>query len=345
MPTYVLVTGGAGYIGSHTCKALHRAGYVPVTYDDFSTGHRHAVRWGPVIEGDIADTRRLCDVFRRFPIAGVIHLAGRSVVADSITDPAEYFGINVGGTLALLEAMRRAGVHRIVFSSTCAVYGEPLCLPIPETHPRRPASPYAESKRTVEQVLHWYGLSYGLQRAVLRYANAAGADPEGELGEQHVPETHLIPLLIEAVMGKRGPVTVFGTDHPTRDGTAIRDYVHVQDLARAHLLALERLMSGCDELVVNLGTGEGHTVREVIRTVEQVTGRALIQIEAGRRDGDPSILVADPTRARQILSWAPALSDLETIVRSAWDFACTAAGRQHPQPARGLAQPNLISVA
>ena len=322
MPTSILVTGGAGYIGSHACKALARAGYRPVTYDSLVLGHREAVKWGPLVQADLADAERLADSFRRYDIAAVMHFAGFIAVGESVVDPGRYFRNNVMNTLVLLESMQAQGLQRIVFSSTAAVYGLPDTDSIPESAPQQPVNPYGESKLMVERMLQWYGSAHGFTHATLRYFNAAGADPEGEIGEDHQPETHLIPLVLEAALGNRAQIDVFGTDYQTPDGTAIRDFIHVQDLAEAHVKALDRLLAGGLSLTLNLGTGVGHTVREVIAAAERITGHRIPRREGPRRPGDPPVLVADASRAREVLGWTPALSDLDTIIRTAWAWHC-----------------------
>jgi UDP-arabinose 4-epimerase len=316
----ILVTGGAGYIGSQTSKALARAQYVAVTYDNLSTGHQWAVRWGPFVQGDIADHHRLVQTMREYAIDAVIHFAASAYVGDSIRHPAEYFQNNAVNSVTLMNAMREAGTRRIIFSSSCATYGIPRRIPISERHPQNPINPYGESKRFVERVLQWYGLAYGLQWVALRYFNAAGADPDGELGETHDPETHLIPLVIQAAMGMAPPVEVKGSDYPTPDGTAVRDYVHVMDLADAHILALEYLLNGGTSMAINLGTGRGYSVRDVIHVVERVGGQPVPFYEAGRREGDPVSLVAKTTLGHRVLGWTPRYSDLDGIVRTAWNW-------------------------
>ncbi len=318
MSETILVTGGAGYIGSHACKALARAGYRPITYDSLVHGHREAVRWGPLVEADLADAARLADTLKRFEVTAVLHFAAFAYVGESVGQPGRYFRNNVANTLTLLEAMRTSAVRHIVFSSTCATYGVPEQVPIPEGAPQRPVNPYGESKLMVERMLHWYGGAHGFTHAVLRYFNAAGADPEGDIGEDHDPETHLIPLVLQAALGERAHIDVLGTDYPTADGTAVRDYIHVQDLAEAHVKALDLLLKGGLSITVNLGTGAGHSVREVIAAAERVTGRRVPRREAPRRFGDPPVLVADPTRASELLGWKPKLSDLDTILKTAW---------------------------
>ena len=320
MSQAVLVTGGAGYIGSHACKALAGAGFQPVVFDNLSRGHREAVRWGPLVEGDLADRQRLCAALIEHKVEAVMHFAAYAYVGESVTDPALYYRNNLGGTLSLLEAMREAGIGEIVFSSTCATYGIPDGVPIREDAPQRPVNPYGETKLAIERALHWYAAAYGLRSVSLRYFNAAGADPEGEIGEHHEPETHLVPLVLQAALGQRPHIDIFGTDYPTPDGTAIRDYVHVRDLAIAHLRALERLRGGGGSAAVNLGTGQGHSVREVIAAAELASGRKVPARAAPRRPGDPPALVADPSLAGEILGWHPQHSDLDTIIRTslAW---------------------------
>jgi UDP-arabinose 4-epimerase len=313
----ILVTGGAGYVGSHACKALAAAGYRPVVYDSLSRGHRGAVKWGPLIEGDLHERDRLTEAMRAHRIEAVMHFAAFAYVGESVSRPELYYRNNVVGTLSLLDAMREAGVDRIVFSSTCAVYGTPETVPIRETTAKAPLNPYGDTKLAIERALHWYGAAHGLRYAALRYFNAAGADPDDEIGENHDPETHLIPLVLRAALGRGETLRIFGTDYPTRDGTAIRDYIHVTDLADAHVRALRRLAQGGDSIELNLGTGSGHSVREVVAAVERVTGRSVKRNEAPRRPGDPPELVADAALARERLGWRPRYSDLDTIVRTA----------------------------
>ena len=317
MSQSILVTGGAGYVGSHACKALAAAGYVPVVYDNLSRGHREAVRWGPLVEGDLHDWARLTAAFRAHSIGAVMHFAAFAYVGESVSDPEKYYRNNVGGTLALLAAMREAGVGQIVFSSTCAVYGVPEALPIRETTAKAPLNPYGDTKLAIERALHWYAAASRMRYMALRYFNAAGADPLCEIGEAHEPETHLIPLVLRAALGTGDPVQIFGTDYPTPDGTAIRDYVHVSDLADAHVRALGDLAAGGDSAALNLGTGSGCSVREVIAAVERISGRTVPRREADRRPGDPPELVADPALARSRLGWQPRHSDLDTIIATA----------------------------
>jgi UDP-glucose-4-epimerase GalE len=318
MAKNILVTGGAGYIGSHTAKALARAGYRPVTYDSLVYGHRHAVKWGPFVEGDIADTAKLERVIKEEAIDAVVHFAAFAYVGESVTKPEIYFQNNVVGSLSLLDAMRHTNVKPIVFSSTCATYGMPDRMPITEETLQRPINPYGETKLMIERALAWYGPAHDIRSVSLRYFNACGADPEGEIGEEHDPETHLIPLILDAALGKRAAIDVYGTDYPTPDGTAVRDYIHVQDLAEAHVKALAYLFEGGETTQVNLGTGTGNSVREVIDAVERVTGRSVPRREVARRAGDPPELVADPTKANRLLGWKPAMSDIDSIIRTAW---------------------------
>ena len=317
MSQSILVTGGAGYVGAHACKALAAAGYRPVVYDNLSRGHREAVRWGPLVEGNLHDSARLAEALRTHQITGVMHFAAFAYVGESMADPENYYWNNVGGTLALLAAMRDARIATIVFSSTCAIYGIPQRVPIGETTATAPLNPYGDTKLAVERMLHWYAGAYGLRYAALRYFNAAGADPDAEIGEDHDPETHLIPLVLRAALGRGDPISIFGTDYPTRDGTAIRDYIHVSDLADAHLRALGHLAAGGENAALNLGTGRGHSVREVIAAVERISGRPVPRREVARRPGDPPELVADATLARSRLGWQPRHSDLDTIIATA----------------------------
>jgi UDP-glucose-4-epimerase GalE len=314
----VLVTGGAGYIGSHAAKGLARSGFEPVVLDNFSTGHRHAVKWGPVIEGDLADAGLVRRALTDQGIGAILHFAASAYVGESMESPRKYFRNNVANTLNLLEAAMDAGVGYLVFSSSCATYGIPERTPIPEGHSQRPINPYGESKLMVERILRWYGEAYGLSWMALRYFNAAGADPDGELAEEHSPETHLIPLAIHAALGQHRSLSVYGADYPTPDGTAIRDYIHVTDLADAHVLALEHLLAGGESSPLNLGTGKGTSVREICLAVSRVTGRPVPVQEAGRRPGDPPALVAEASRGGEVLGWQPQYSDLETIIETAW---------------------------
>lgn len=316
--TSIIVTGGAGYIGSHACKALALAGFTPVTVDNLERGFREAVRWGPLEVADIADRARMAEIFRAHRPAAVMHFAAHAYVGESVADPLLYYRNNTAGSLGLIEAMLAAGVDRLVFSSTCATYGPPRSLPIDETHPQAPINPYGHSKLMVERIIKDAEAASPLKSVILRYFNAAGADPDGEIGENHDPETHLIPLAIDAALGRTGPLTVFGDDYDTADGTCVRDYIHVSDLADAHVLALRHLLDGGDPLVLNLGNGAGFSVRAVIAATEAATGNRVPVKMGPRRPGDPAQLVADNAKAREILGWDPKRPDLTTQVADAW---------------------------
>lgn len=318
MDERVLVTGGAGYIGSHTCKALAAAGREPVTYDDLERGSREAVRWGPLEVGDLRDRARLEQVLDRHEPTAVIHFAALAYVGESMQDPGRYYDNNVGGTVSLLEACRGRGIDRVVFSSTCATYGEPSRVPIPDDHLQEPVNPYGASKLMVERILADYDTVHGVRSVSLRYFNAGGADPGGELGECHDPETHLIPLVLATAAGDRPHLDLFGDDYPTPDGTCVRDYVHVSDLADAHVRALQHLDGGGASTACNLGTGRGVSVREVVAQVERTTGREVTVRVRSRRPGDPPELVADIGGAARLLGWTPGRSDIATIVDDAW---------------------------
>ena len=316
----VLVAGGAGYIGSHTCKALAAAGFTPVVYDDLSSGHRRAVRWGPLEIGDIRDPVRLAEVMMRYRPAAVLHFAAVIAVGESVVDPGKYYRTNVAGSIALLEAMRAHGIGTLVFSSTAAVYGVPQRQPIDEGQPRAPVNPYGWSKAMVEQMLADHAVAHGLRWAALRYFNACGADPEGETGEAHDPEYHLIPRALMAAAGRLPHLDLFGTDYPTPDGTCIRDYIHVGDLAAAHVAALRHLLGGGASLAANLGVGHGFSVREVIAAVQAATGRTVPVRFGPRREGDSPELVADPGLARRVLGFAPRVTSLAEMVGTAWNW-------------------------
>lgn len=316
--TPILVAGGAGYIGSHTCKALAQAGYLPITLDSLVMGHAEAVKWGPFHQGDIRDKALVRELVGRYGVKGAVHFAAHSLVGESTRDPAKYYDNNVGAGLAFVSALVEAGVDALVFSSTAAVYGVPQFSPIPEEHALDPINPYGASKLAFEQALRWIEAAHGLRTTVLRYFNAAGADPDGETGELHEPETHLIPLLCRAVLGDGPPLTVFGADYDTIDGTAVRDYVHVSDLADAHVLALKRLLEGGCSLTLNLGAGEGATVLQIIQAAEQATGRPVPYKMGPRREGDPVSLVANTHLARTELGWRPKRSDLQTMIADAF---------------------------
>lgn len=316
----ILVTGGAGYIGSHTCKALARAGYTPITYDNLVYGHRWAVKWGPLEVGDLSDRRKLDAVIEKYNPEAVIHFAAYAYVGESIENPGKYYRNNIGGTLNILEAMKDHGISNIVFSSTCSTYGLPKTLPIPEDHSQNPINPYGSSKLMVERILKDFAYAHGIRYVSLRYFNAAGADPDAEIGEDHEPETHLIPLVLDVALGKRNNIKIFGTDYETPDGTCIRDYIHVTDLAEAHLLALDYHRNNEKSNVFNLGNGNGFSVREVIETAEKITKREIKSIDWPRRPGDPPVLVGSSEKAKKVLGWAPVYDNLESIIKTAWKW-------------------------
>ena len=316
----ILVTGGAGYIGSHTVQMLLEQGHEVTVVDNLSKGHRHNVPAKLLYKLDINDTNALAELMRQVRCEAVIHFAAFIAVGESMREPARYFANNVGGSLSLLTAMVETGVKHMVFSSTAAVYGDPPSSPILETFPIQPVSPYGESKVMVETLLRWFDRIHGLTSVCLRYFNACGADPEGRLGEEHEPETHLIPLLLRAAITGQ-PVTIFGNDYDTPDGTCVRDYIHVNDLAQAHILALDYLLAGGASDQCNVGTSAGHTVLEMIRAVEEVSGKKVPYALGPRREGDAPSLVADATKLRNKLGWEPRYADLKTIIEHAWNFA------------------------
>lgn len=322
MSEAVLVLGGAGYIGSHALKVLSSAGHDVLVVDDLSNGHRDAARFGDLSVASIADSATLVNLCQEHGIKQVLHFAAFMEVGESVRDPAKYYENNVINSKRLLDALVEAGVTSIVFSSTAAVYGNPIQDCITEDHPKAPINPYGRTKLAVEWMLQDYAQAYGIKTAALRYFNAAGADPDGELGERHDPETHLLPLVLQAASGRCKDIAIFGDDYDTRDGTCVRDFIHVTDLADAHLRALDYLASqpaGTSE-VFNLGNGNGFTVREVIETAEHVVGHEIPKRVEARRAGDPAVLVADSTKAREVLGWKPKYADLETIVRHAWEW-------------------------
>ncbi|MBD1824003.1 UDP-glucose 4-epimerase GalE [Cyanobacteria bacterium FACHB-DQ100] len=317
----VLVTGGAGYIGSHAVLALQNAGYEVVVFDNLVYGHRdivESVLKVELIEGDTNDRELLDQVFASRPFSAVMHFAAYAYVGESVTQPGKYYHNNVVGTLTLLEAMVAAGIKRFVFSSTCATYGVPQVVPIPEDHPQDPINPYGATKLMVERMLADFDPAYDFKSVAFRYFNAAGADPEGRLGEDHQPETHLIPLILMTALGQRDSISIYGTDYPTPDGTCIRDYIHVTDLAEAHVLGLDYLLKGGDSQLFNLGNGNGFSVREVIEAARKVTGKPIPAIECDRRPGDPPALVGSAEKARSMLGWNPQYADIETILTHAW---------------------------
>ncbi len=328
--TRVLVTGGAGYVGSHTAKALAASGIVPIVYDSLEAGRSDFVRWGPLVRGDVLDRAALVAAIRAHAPAAILHFAGRIAVGESVVRPDLHYRTNVGGTLAILEAMRETDVRTIIFSSSAAVYGTPTTVPIREDSAITPLSPYGHSKATAEVMIRDFSAAFGLQWLALRYFNAAGADPDGELGEQHEPETHAVPLAILAAMG-HGTFRVFGNDYATPDGTALRDYVHVSDLADAHVLGLRHLNQGGASAAVNLGGERARSVREIITAVESFSGRRVPISDCARRPGDPPELLADIGVARRLLRWRPTRSDLSVIVETAWQWHARTA--THPSQA------------
>ncbi len=316
----ILVPGGAGYIGAHIVKELLHAGHHVITLDNLSTGHRDLVTGGLFIEGSLKNTALLDNIFSEFQIDAVMHFAAFSLVGESVELPLKYYQNNMAGTVNLLDSMQRHEVRRFIFSSSAAVYGEPENIPITEEHPCEPTNPYGKTKHFVEQILKDCDSAYNLRYVSLRYFNAAGADASGKIGERHTPESHLIPLILKTAAGKRENIRIFGTDYPTPDGTCVRDYIHVSDLAQAHLLALNALLHGGRSAVYNLGNNRGHSVREVIKIARKVTGRPISVIEAERRLGDPAILVASSDKIRKELGWKPRYEDLETIIRTAGEL-------------------------
>ncbi|MFG1279758.1 UDP-glucose 4-epimerase GalE [Xanthobacter autotrophicus] len=317
--TPVLVVGGAGYIGSHTCLELSRRGFLPIVYDNLSNGHEEFVRWGPLEVGDIRDRARLGEVLAKYRPETVLHFAALIEVGQSVVEPMAFYENNVIGTLTLLSALMEAGVGTFVFSSTCATYGLPIALPMDEQHPQEPINPYGRTKWIIEQALKDLGLHAGFRSVILRYFNAAGADAEGRIGEWHKPETHAVPLAIEAALGQRAGFKVFGSDYETRDGTCLRDYIHVEDLADAHVRAVEYLLQGGCSDQFNLGTGTGTTVKELLGAIEAVSARSFPVEYVGRRDGDSPVLVANNDKARTVLGWTPS-RDLGQIIQSAWHW-------------------------
>lgn len=314
----ILIAGGAGYIGAHVNKLLNQHGYNTVVFDNLVYGHLSFVQWGDFVLGDLADRDQIRLCFRQYPIKAVMHFSAFAYVGESVTDPAKYYRNNVMNTLNLLDIMREFNVSDIIFSSTCSTYGMPRCIPITEDHPQSPINPYGWSKFMIERILKDYDSAYGIKYVNLRYFNAAGADPDAEVGERHDPETHLIPLVLDVAAGKRPDVKIFGTDYETPDGTCIRDYIHVTDLSEAHILALNYISSGGPSDSFNLGNGKGFSVRDVIRSAEKVTGRAIKYAETNRRVGDPPVLVGSARKAKEILDWRPRLADLTNIIQTAW---------------------------
>ena len=317
---HILVTGGAGYIGSHACKALAQAGYIPVSFDNLIYGHEWAVKWGPFERGDILNKQRLDEVIKKYKPEAVMHFAAFAYVGESVTEPAKYYENNLIGSLNLLETMRQNQFNKFVFSSTCATYGVPTQIPISEDHPQAPINPYGRTKLMIEWGLQDYCAAYDMRAVSLRYFNAAGADPEGETGEDHDPETHLIPLVLDAALGKRPSIQIYGDDYDTPDGTCIRDYIHVTDLADAHASALEFMESNAGFHAYNLGNGNGFSVKQVIEAAANVIGKKIPVEIVDRRAGDPSVLVGDAKRINRDLDWEPKYTDLEQIIQTAWDW-------------------------
>jgi len=316
----VLVTGGAGYIGSHVVKELDKKGYPVIVYDNLIYGHKELVKWGDFVLGDLADIKQMRLVFKKFPIKAVMHFSAYAYVGESVENPAIYYFNNVSNTINLLNVMREFDVKYFIFSSTCATYGYPKEIPMTEKHVQKPINPYGRSKLMVEHILSDFSTAYGLKYVSLRYFNAAGADPDIEIGEWHEPETHLIPLVLDVAMGKRDHIKIFGTDYNTEDGTCVRDYIHVTDITTAHILALEYLFNGGNSDVFNLGNGNGFSVKEVIEAVKMVAGKMINVVEWYRRPGDPKILIGDYTKAKNILKWQQQYNDLSRIIETAWEW-------------------------
>ena len=316
----ILVIGGAGYIGSYMCKYLAKRGYQPIVLDNLIYGHREAVRWGPFFEGSMADQDLLNRIFFEYEIAAIMHFAAFCYVGESINEPAKYYHNNVAETIGLLEMMVKKNIPNFIFSSSCATYGEPVEIPITEQHPQNPINPYGRSKLMVEQILRDFSNAYDLKYVSLRYFNAAGADPDGELGEDHIPETHIIPLVLQTALGQREIFRIFGDDYPTRDGTCVRDYIHIDDLAQAHLLALERLIDNVGGGEYNLGNGNGYSVREVIEIARKITGKPIDTEVDKRRIGDPAVLIGSSEKAIKELGWRPQFSDPDIIIEGAWKW-------------------------
>lgn len=316
----VIVTGGAGYVGAHACKALKREGYNVVVFDNFGCGHRDFIKWGEYLEGDLLDVNSIDSVFKKYRPDAVMHFAAYAYVGESVEDPSKYYRNNVVGTLNLLDAMKAKGVKYFIFSSTCAVYGVPEVIPLKEDHHLMPINPYGATKAVIERMLNDFDVAYGIKSVSLRYFNAAAADPDCEIGEDHTPETHLIPLVLDAASGRRPHITIFGTDYETPDSTCIRDYVHVADLADVHVKALEYLLSGGKTDVFNIGSGKGYSVREVIEAAKHITGKQIPVMEGARRPGDPPALVSSSEKAEKVFSWKPRYNNIEVIIKHAWQW-------------------------
>lgn len=340
----ILVTGGAGFIGSHTCKLLSASGYLPVVFDSLYRGNEKSVIWGPLVVGDIRDRNALQQAIDSYRPMAVIHFAALAYVGESVGEPADYYSTNVSGTICVLDAARANGVDKVIFSSSCATYGVPETLPVRETSPQNPISPYGRTKLMGEQIIKDYASAYEMKYAILRYFNACGADPDGELGEWHSPETHLVPRVMMAASGIIDEIEVFGTDYDTPDGTCIRDYIHVSDLARAHLKSLMHLEAGGENLSVNLGTGRGVSIKEILQAVTRMTSKSVPAVYKSRRPGDPAMLYADPLKARQDLDFIPEFSDIDTIVRTAAPFFGLECGPNKSMRSPGLAGASDVPV-
>ena len=325
----ILITGGAGYIGSHAVKEASRFGFEPVTFDNLSMGHSWAVKAGKTVKGDLADRAKLLKTFHKFKPSAVMHFASHCFVGESVTDPQKYYQDNLTNAMNLFSVMLEQKVMHFILSSTCATYGDPVQVPMPESHPQNPVNPYGDSKLMLEKILLWYDKAYGLKSTFLRYFNAAGAHASGEIGEVHSPETHLIPLVLDAALGRRKNITIFGQDYPTPDGTCVRDYIHVTDLASAHFLALQRMMETGKSDFFNLGTGRGYSVKEMITAAEKVTSQKISVIMGARRAGDPPELVAQADKANQMLGWKPQHSSLENILETSWKWHKTYFGKKN----------------
>ena len=316
----ILIVGGAGYIGSHTNKLLNEKGYRTVVFDNLVYGHREFAKWGEFVQGDLSDKEQISRLPKKYRIEAIMHFSAFAYVGESVTDPAKYYRNNVANTLNLLEAMREFGIKYFIFSSTCATYGMPQEIPITENHPQTPVSPYGKSKLMVEDILKDFDSAYGIKHVNLRYFNAAGADPDAEIGERHDPETHLIPLTIYAALGLRDSIKIFGTDYPTKDGTCIRDYIHVTDLADAHIKAFEQIKTTNKSDSFNLGNDTGHSVRDIINAVKKISKKDFTVIETERRAGDPAVLISSSRKASDTLGWKPRYADIETIIETAWKW-------------------------
>lgn len=322
----ILVVGGAGYIGSYMCKYLSENGYVPIVLDNLVHGHKEAIKWGPFFRGSMADSKLLNQIFLDYHIDAVMHFAAFCDVGESVVNPIKYYRNNVSNTLSLLEMMVKRSVRNLIFSSSCAVYGEPRHIPITEQHLKQPINPYDKSKLIVEQILEDFKSAYGLESVIVRYFNAAGADPDGEIGEDHKPETHLIPLVLKTALGKKESIKIFGENYKTEDGTCIRDYIHIADLSQAHLLALNRLLDGLPGGKYNLGNGSGYSVKEVIEKAQNITGKSIPVRVVERRSGDPSVLVGSSKKAIDELGWKPEFPDIRSIIETTWKWH-----KNHPE--------------